>query len=81
MMFDRFRTVHSVIEISRAYPGEWVAIHVTATDADGFASAGELVAHGQKEEAVWSSVRADVSREPIYIFHTGSNDSPRSASN
>lgn len=76
MMFDRFRAVHSLNEISRAYPGEWVAIHVTATDEDGFAAAGELVAHGQKEEVVWSFVRSGLSREPIYIFHTGSSNSP-----
>lgn len=61
----------SVSELERRYPNQWIAIGVTSTDEDGFATAGELLAHDADEVAVWSVLRLREPTLPVYIFHTG----------
>ncbi len=78
-MFGRGSIIFSVSEIKLSYPNQWVAIAVTETDADGFASAGEVIGHGLDEQFVWSAVKLGDSDGPIYVFFTGSRDAVTAA--
>jgi hypothetical protein len=64
------RQVISIDEIIQAYKDEWVAITVEETDDDGFAIAGEILAHGEDERFVWSAIKLGEIEAPIYVFHT-----------
>lgn len=71
-MFGKGSVVVSINEIKRFYPDQWVAIAVTDTDADGFASAGEIIMHNPDEKLVWYAAKLGDFEEPIYVFFTGS---------
>jgi hypothetical protein len=62
----------SINEIRSFYPDQWVAIAVTDTDADGFASEGEIIVHNADEKLVWYATKLGDFEEPIYVFFTGS---------
>lgn len=70
-MFGKGSVIFSVSEIKLSYPDQWVAITVAETDADGFASAGEVIVHDADERFVWSAVRLGEMDEPVYVFFTG----------
>jgi hypothetical protein len=63
--------VLSINEIRNYYPDQWVAIAVTDTDADGFASKGEIIVHNSDEKLVWYAAKLGDLEEPIYVFFTG----------
>ncbi|HXG93866.1 MAG TPA: hypothetical protein VNN73_16085 [Blastocatellia bacterium] len=70
-MLGKGSAVFSISYIKSIYPDEWVAIAVTDTDADGFASAGEVIVHDSDEQLVWSATRLGDIEEPVYVFFTG----------
>jgi len=78
-MFGNGSVICSIREITRVYPDQWVAVAVAETDADGFASAGEVIVHDIDERFVWSAVRLGESEDPIYVFHTGSRKNSQAA--
>lgn len=69
-IFGSGSTIFSIKEIKRFYPGEWVAIAVMETDADGFASKGEVIVHDSDERFVWSAARLGNPDDPVYVFFT-----------
>jgi hypothetical protein len=71
-IFSSGSTVFSIREIERFYPDEWVAIAVMETDADGFASKGEIIIHDSDERFVWSAARLGNADDLVYVFFTGS---------
>lgn len=71
-IFGNGSAIFSIREIERFYPDEWVAIAVTETDADGFASKGEVIIHDSDERFVWSAARLGNADDPVYVFFTGS---------
>jgi hypothetical protein len=71
-MFDDAPVVFSIMEIKRFYPDQWVAVAVTETDADGFASRGEVIMHNSDEQFVWTAIKLGEAEDPIYVFYTGS---------
>ena len=71
-MFGRGSAVFSITQIKNFYPDQWVAIAVSETDADGLASAGEVIVHNSDEQIVWSAARLGNLEDPIYVFYTGS---------
>jgi hypothetical protein len=71
-MFARENAILSITEIQRLYANEWVAVAIAETDADGFASAGEVIMHASDERFVWTAIKLRELEEPIYVFHTGS---------
>lgn len=71
-MFGNVSVVFSIIEIKRFYPEQWVAVAVTETDADGFASKGEVIMHDSEEQFVWTAIKLGEAEDPIYVFYTGS---------
>jgi hypothetical protein len=64
-------TIVSLVEIKRSYPGEWVAIAVRKTDADGLPSAGVVLVHDADEQFVWPALRLGETDDLIHVFHTG----------
>jgi hypothetical protein len=70
-MFGRGSAIFSITEIKSFYPDQWVAIAVAETDADGLASAGEVIVHNSDEQIVWSATRLGDADDPIYVFFTG----------
>ena len=70
-MFRHTSVLLSINEIKRIYPGQWVAVLVAETDADGFAASGEIIVHDSEEQFVWSAVKLGESDDPIYVFYTG----------
>lgn len=62
----------SIKEIRNLYSNEWVALAIAETDADGFASSGEVIMHDRDERFVWTAIKLREIEEPIYVFHTGS---------
>ena len=44
--------------IEERYPNEWVAVHVTKRDSDGFALDGNVVAHDPNPDIVHEQARA-----------------------
>jgi hypothetical protein len=71
-MFGNVSVVFSIMEIKRFYPEQWVAVAVTETDADGFASKGEVIMHDSEEQFVWTAIKLGEAEDPIYVFYTGS---------
>lgn len=61
----------SIGEIKRYYPDQWVALSVLETDADGFASKGEILAHDTDERFVWSALKLGNADDLVYVFFTG----------
>ena len=61
----------SIGEIKRYYPDQWVALSVLETDADGFASKGEILAHDSDERFVWSALKLGNADDLVYVFFTG----------
>ena len=60
--------------IEERYPGEWVAVHVTKRDSDGFALDGVVIAHHPNPDIVHDQARAykkGRSNLHFYIFFTG----------
>jgi hypothetical protein len=51
-MFGNGSVIFSINEIKRFYPDQWVAVAVMETDADGFASKGEVIMHNSNEQFV-----------------------------
>jgi hypothetical protein len=70
-MFGNGAAVSSIVEIKRSYPGQWVAIAVQKTDADGLPYAGVVLAHGTDEQVVWMALRLGEADDPVHVFHTG----------
>ncbi|HVG22040.1 MAG TPA: hypothetical protein VNI02_23600 [Blastocatellia bacterium] len=70
-MFANGPVIFSIMDIKRSYPDQWVAVAVTETDADGFASKGEVIMHNSDEQFVWTAVKLGEADDPIYVFHTG----------
>jgi hypothetical protein len=70
-MFGSGTDVFSILEITRNYPDQWIAVAVTEIDDDGFATAGEVLVHDSDERAVWSAVRLGDAEDPVYVFYTG----------
>lgn len=73
-MFASDKDIFSVVEITRAYPNEWVAIAVEKIDADGLPSAGELLVHNAEERFVWSALKLGEDDDLIHVFHTGGSE-------
>jgi hypothetical protein len=71
-MFEKGNGILSIKEIKRRYSNEWVALAIAETDADGFASSGEVIMHDSDERFVWTAIKLREVEEPIYVFHTGS---------
>lgn len=71
-MFRKGNGILSIKEIKNLYSNEWVALAIAETDADGFASAGEVIMHNSDERFVWTAIKLREIHEPIYVFHTGS---------
>ena len=71
-IFGNGSTVFSIREIKHFYPDEWVAITVIETDADGFASRGEVIMHDCDERSVWSALKLGDADDLVYVFFTGS---------
>ena len=63
--------IFSIGEIKIIYPGEWIALAIAETDADGFAARGEVISHDTDERFVWSVLKLKEPDEPVYVFHTG----------
>jgi hypothetical protein len=70
-MFSHHAVVFSLVEIKRSYPGEWVAISVQKTDADGLPSAGAVLVHDAEEQSVWQSLKLGEGDDLLHVFHTG----------
>jgi hypothetical protein len=70
-MFSSHTVIFSLIEIKRSYPGEWVAIAVQQTDADGLPSAGEVLVHDAEERSVWQSLKLGEGDDLLHVFYTG----------
>ena len=70
--FGNGSNIFSIREIKHFYPDEWVAITVIETDADGFASKGEVIMHDSDERSVWSALRLGNADDLVYVFFTGS---------
>ncbi|HEX8091692.1 MAG TPA: hypothetical protein VF762_22755 [Blastocatellia bacterium] len=70
-MFGNASVIFSIMEIKRFYPDQWVAVAVTETDADGFASKGEVIMHNSEEQFVWTALKLGEADDPIYVFYTG----------
>ncbi len=71
-MFGKGNGILSIKEIKNLYSNEWVALAIAETDADGFASSGEVIMHDSDERFVWTAIKLREVEEPIYVFHTGS---------
>ena len=74
-MFGNGSVIFSIIDIKRSYPEQWVAVAVTETDADGFASKGEVIIHNSDERFVWTAIKLGEAGDPIYVFYTGPRQS------
>jgi hypothetical protein len=74
-MFGKVASIHSILEIKRIYPDQWVAVAVTRTDDDGFALEGEVIMHNSDERFVWTAIKLGEAGDPIYVFFTGSRES------
>jgi hypothetical protein len=70
-MFANGSAIFSIIDIKRSYPEQWVAVAVTETDVDGFASKGEVIMHNSDEQFVWTAIKLGEADDPIYVFYTG----------
>ena len=70
-IFSAQSNIFSIREIKRFYPDEWVAITVMETDADGFASKGEVIMHDSDERSVWSALKLGDADDLVYVFFTG----------
>ena len=60
--------------IEERYPNEWVAVHVTKRDSDGFALDGNVVAHHPNPDIVHEQARVHKKGRTnlhSYIFFTG----------
>lgn len=60
--------------IEERYPDEWVAVHVTKRDSDGFALDGNVVAHDPNPDIVHEQARAyrkGRANLHFYIFFSG----------
>lgn len=60
--------------IEERYPNEWVAVHVTKRDRDGFALDGNVVAHDPNRAVFHEQVRAYkyTHKEAfLYLFYAG----------
>ncbi len=61
--------------IEAQYPDEWVAVHVTKQDSDGFALDGVVIAHHPDPDIVHEQARTYYKegrpRLHFYIFFTG----------
>ena len=60
--------------IEERYPDEWVAVHVTKRDRDGFALDGNVVAHDPNPDIVHEQVRAykeGRTNRHFYVFYAG----------
>ncbi len=71
--------------IEERYPNEWVAVHVTKRDSDGFALDGNVVAHHPNPDIVHEQARAyradhkeGRTRPHFYIFFSGDITPPGS---
>ena len=71
-IFSAQSNIFSIREIKHFYPDEWVAITVMETDADGFASRGEIIMHDSDERPVWSALKLGTDDDLVYVFFTGS---------
>ena len=78
-MFENGNGILSIKEIRNLYSNEWVALAIAETDADGFASSGEVIMHDSDERFVWTAIKLREIEEPIYVFHTGSQRAFRNA--
>jgi hypothetical protein len=79
-IFGKGSAIFSIREIERFYPDQWVAIAVVETDADGFASKGEVIIHDSDERFVWPAARLGNADDPVYVFFTGSHQTVKSFS-
>ena len=70
-IFQNVSAVFSIGEIKRYYPDQWVALSVLETDADGFASKGEILAHDVDERFVWTALKLGNADDLVYVFFTG----------
>lgn len=60
--------------IEERYPNEWVAVHVTKQDSDGFALDGNVVAHHPNRTVFHERVRSYKRAHKgtfLYLFYTG----------
>ena len=67
--------------IEERYPNEWVAVHVTKRDSDGFALDGNVVAHDPNPDIVHEQARTYKQGHTnlhFYIFFTGDITPPGS---
>ncbi len=67
--------------IEERYPNEWVAVHVTKRDSDGFALDGNVVAHDPNPDIVHEqarSYRKGRANLHFYIFFAGDITPPGS---
>jgi hypothetical protein len=75
-MFGKGSAVFSITQIKSFYPDQWVAVAVAETDADGLASAGEVIVHNADEQLVWSATRLGDTDDAVYVFFTGPRKAP-----
>ena len=60
--------------IEEQYPNEWVAVHVTKRDSDGFALDGNVVAHHPNRTIFHERVRSYKRTHKgtfLYLFYAG----------